>query len=248
MPTIPFPNVPAYPGVPTLTRRASAAIASSPALSIGIGTVENILIGALQQAPKWGIFDSDGNQLGISSSTASIVSAVASQLTGDTAPVLSTYSFDFTKEARVSNFPIEAGKFASYNKVETPGNPVVTLILDGSEDDRTRFLETIDAACVSTDLYNAVTPEITYANYTVERYTYQRRASKGATLLMVEVSLKEIRQATAIYATVTTAPIVNPQNPSSAPQVNNGMTQPATPATSTLKSIFNKFPSLAARN
>jgi hypothetical protein len=179
MPTILFPNVPAYPGVPALTRPVSAAVASSPALAIGIGTVENILIDALQQAPQWGIFDSDGNQLGISSSTASIISAIASQVTGANSAVVSTFSFDFVKETRISDFPVEGGHYASYNKVETPANPVVTLILEGTEDDRTHFLTAIDAACVSTDLYSVVTPEITYANYAVERYTYSRRASRG---------------------------------------------------------------------
>jgi len=181
MPTIPFPNVPNYPGVPALTRPVSAAIASSPMLAIGIGTVANILIAALQQAPKWGIFDPDGNQLGITASGSNaVISVLSSQITGDTAPVVSTFSFDFVKETRVSDFPVQGGHFADYNKVEMPANPLVTLILDGSEDDRTRFLTAIDAACVSPDLYSVVTPEITYANYTVERYTYSRRATKGA--------------------------------------------------------------------
>jgi hypothetical protein len=62
---------------------------------------------------------------------------------------------------------------------------------------------------------------------------------------MVEVSLKEIRQVSAMYAKVATTPIVSPQNPAATPQVNNGMTQPATPDPSTLKSIMNKLPALA---
>jgi len=241
MPTIPFPNVPNYPGVPALTRPVTAAIASSPVLAIALGTVENVLIAALQQAPKWGIFDTDGNQLGINASGSNaIISALTSQVTGDSGPVVSTFSFDFVKETRISNFPLEEGSFANYNKVETPASPLVTLILDGSEDDRTRFLEAIDAACVSTDLYSVVTPEITYANYSVSRYSYQRRATKGATLLMVEVALEEIRQVSAAFTTAAT-PIVSPQDPASTPQTSNGITQPSTPGTSTLKSVFNKL-------
>jgi len=249
MPNIPFPHVPSYPGVPALVRPVSAAIASSPVLAIGIGTLENILGSALQQSPRWGIFDSSGNQLGINTSasisrTKAITSALAGQMTGADDPVLSTVGFDFMKEMRLSDFPVEGGHYANYNKVEMPANPVVTLALAATEGYRTNFLNAIDAACKSTGLYSVVTPEVTYFNYSVERYTYQRRAYKGATLLIVDISLKEIRQVEAIYKTVPT-PIVNPQNSAATPQVNNGMTQPTAPDTSTLKSLTNKIPALA---
>jgi hypothetical protein len=238
VPSIPFPNVPAFPGVPALTRPVSAAIASNPAISIALGTVENFLIQALQQTPRWGIFDALGNQLGIdSNSNNAILMALSSQITGATAAVLSTYSFEFSKETRVSNFPIEGGSFANYNKVEMPANPVVTLILDGTEDDRTNFINAIDGACKSTNLYNVLTPEVQYVNYSVARYSYQRRATRGATLLMVEVVLEEIRQVSSSFATV----IVSPQNPAATPQTNNGITQAPAADTSTLRSIFNKL-------
>lgn len=241
MPAIPFPNVPAYPGVPALTRPIQIAIAERPILSIAIGTIENLLILALQQYPRWGIFDAAGNQLGINSnSNNAILSVLESQITGATAPVISTVGVDFVKEMRVADFPVEGGSFASYNKVETPANPSVTLAIAGSENDRTNFLNAIDAATKSTNSYNVVTPTVTYVNYTLERYTYGRRAQRGATLLIVEVSLKEVRQVSAAF-TVAVKPIVNPQNPAATPQVNSGMTQPAAPDTSTLKSLANKL-------
>jgi hypothetical protein len=241
MPLIQFPSVPSYPGVPLLIRPAQVAIAQNPVLAIGIGTVENILIGALQQAPLWGIFDSDGNQLGLSGGGGSIIDALVGQVTGQTSAVLSTFSFDYTKETRVSSFPLERGGFANYNKVEIPGSPVVTLILDGNEDDRTRFLEAVDAACISTDLFSVVTPEITYANYTITRYNYSRRAQKGATLLMVDIVLEEIRTVSASFTALSTASITNPQNAAATPQTNNGITQPSTPDTSTLRSLATKL-------
>lgn len=240
MPNIPFPNVPEYPGVPPLLRAANAAIASSPALAIGIGVLETILGNALQQPVAWGIFDQDGNQLGLSASGNSIVQAITSQLTGLSAPVLSTVSFDFTGESKVSDYQVEQGGFASYNKVTLPGSPVVTLALAGTVDDRTSFLTALEAARVSTDLFSVVTPEITYVNYTVARYTMSRRADKGATLLMVDVSLEEIRQVSAAFTQQTSAPITNPQDPGATSQVNNGLTQTA-PPNSTLLNIMNGF-------
>lgn len=241
MPFIQFPNVPAFPGVPALVRPVQIAVARNTPLSIALGTVENLLIQALQQTPRWGIFDLAGNQLGINATQINpILSVLASQFSGAVAPSLSTLALDYVKETRVSDFPVEGGSFATYNKVELPANPLVTLTLAGTEDDRTTFLNAIDAACKSTNGYNIVTPTVTYTNYTIERYNYGRRAQRGATLLMVEVSLKEIRQVSASFTTAT-KPIINPQNPGATPQTNSGMTQPATPDTSTLRSIANKL-------
>lgn len=235
---IPYPDVPVYPGVPTLLRPLQVAVARTPALAIGIGTVENILGAAVQQTPRWGIFDAAGNQLGVK--TESFKKALLAQATGAKVAVLSTFGFDFQKEARVSDFVIEAGSFANYNKVLMPANPVVTLALDGSESDRTYFLNALDAACAGTDLYTVVTPEVTLFDYTIERYTYARRANRGATLIVADVSLKEVRQITSKFAQIT-SPIVQPQNAAATPQVNNGMTQPSTPDVSTLKSLAGKL-------
>lgn len=235
MPNIPFPDIPEYPGVPPLLRQANSAIAAIPALAIGIGTLEGILGNALQQPVNWGIFDSLGNQLGASGSGNSILGALAAQLTGALSPVLSTLSFDFTREAKVSDFIIEQGSFASYNKVQNPANPVVTLAFSGSEGDRANFLNVIDAACISTDLYSVVTPEVTYVNYSFERYSISRRGDKGATLLVVEVSLKEIREVSATFTQSGAAPITDPQNAGATTPTNNGLTQPGANDSTLLK-------------
>lgn len=238
MPSIPFPNVPAYPGVPQLMRDVNAAVAQVPELAVALGSFGNILGQSLQQTPRWGIFDALGNQLGLNSNaTPSILSVLEAQVLGSSVPTLSTYGFDFVKEMVVSGFPTEGGGFANYNKVEQPANPVVTLILDGSEGYRTNFLNAIDAACKSTNLYNVVTPELTYTSYTMERYNYARRAQRGATLIIVDISMKESRSVTATFTTA----IVAPQQPSATTQVNNGTSQPTAPDTSTLQKLSNKL-------
>lgn len=237
MPTIPFPDVPPYAGVPALVRSADIP----PVITIGLGLTQALLLNALQSASQWGIFDDDGNQIGVTAASQSILQ----QITGITGPTLSTNAFEFTKETRISDFPVEEGGFASYNKVEMPANPIVTLALAGSETDRATFLNAIDAACKSTNLYSVVTPEVTYANYSLERYNYTRRAEHGATLLIVEISLKEIRQVSAAYSTVQT-PINQPQNSAATPQTNSGNVQPATPNPSVLKQIANLAGSLGS--
>lgn len=241
MPLIPFPNIPNVPGVPAIPRSPNFP----PALRASLGVLQGLLWRVLQVQTRWGIFDSKGRPLGDPSKLSGLVSnALDAAGIGST---LSTGSVEYSKETRVSDFPIEQGSFASYNKVETAASPAVTLCLTGSESNRRSFLEAIDAACKSTDLYSVVTPEVTYINYSVERYNYQRRSSKGATLLIVEINLKEIRQVSALYGMANPGGIDAPKDPGATPQSDSGKVQATTPPTSTLKSLANKLPALGLK-
>jgi len=216
MPLIPFPYVPALPGVPYLSRLVGQVIPTPVAVAAG---VVGALLGTLTQSQtQWGIYDSRGRPMG----------GTSVQLFGG--PVLSTNALEFRKETRVSDFPVQSGDFATYNKVQMPSTPMVTLALAGSESDRAGFLAEVDAACNSTDLYSVVTPEITYINHTFERYNYSRRSRRGATLLIVEIYLKEVRQVSAQYSTGTVNPqIGTPQTTSATPTIDSGIVQTQTP-------------------
>jgi hypothetical protein len=236
MPLIPFPNVPLYPGVPALPRTALG----NPIISIGIGSLASILINSLQAQSQWGIYDQNGNLLGIDNAgSLSIESIISNQITGGGDSVQSTVSVEYNKENKISTFPVEQGGFATYNKVQLPANPVVSLALSGDESDRTQFLAAIESACNSTDLYNVVTPEVTYVNYSLERYSYRRSASRGATLLIVEISLEEVRTISAAFTQATL--IQAPQAPDAATQVNNGITQTQAPDQSVLSVGMQKL-------
>ena len=239
MALIPFPNVPKLPGVPALPRSPNFP----PLLKAGLGLVQGMLWRIFQVQTRWGIWDSKGKPLGDPSKfTGLIGNALEAAGLGST---LSTGSVDYSKETRVSDFPIEGGAFASYNKVEQPASPTVTLCLTGSEKNRRTFLEAIDKACKSTDLYSVVTPEVTYVNYSVERYDYSRRSSKGATLLIVDITLREIRQVSAQYTQSNKGQVDQPKEAGATPQADNGKVQAQTPPKSTLKSLADKLPSLA---
>ena len=241
MPLIPFPSVPKLPGVPALPRSANFP----PAARAGLGLLQGMLWRIFQVQTRWGIWDSKGKPLGDPSKfTGRIGNALEAAGLGS---MLSTGSVDYSKETRVSDFPLERGSFAAYNKVETPAAPQVVLCMQGSEKNRRTFLEAIDKACKSTDLYSVVTPEVTYINYTVERYNYARHNSKGATLLIVEITLKEIRQVSALYTTSNKGQVDKPKEAGATPQADNGKVQAQTPKPSTLKSIANKLPGLAEK-
>jgi hypothetical protein len=233
VPLYPFPDVPIAPGVPALVR---SAVTSQP-VNIVLGVTGAALLGALQSQQQWGIYDSDNNQLG-GVDGLSLVESLVSQPT-----ILSTVDVAYTRETRSANFPVEEGSFASYNKVQTPASPVVTLALTGSSSDRTAFLNALEAACISTDLYSVVTPEVQYIGYSLDRFSYKRAAGKGATLIVVEIALEEIRQVSASYTTAAT-PVVSPVNPAATTQTNAGNVQASAPDQSTLQSMYTKFSGL----
>lgn len=255
MPLIPFPNVPKLPGVPALRRAAGVAIqvaagatllrraSASSFLRIGLGLLQGALWRSVQVDNRWGIFTSSGRPLADPGKFKGIAAGFLNA--AGIGPTLSTGGMDYSKETRVSDFPIERGSFASYNKVEQPATPNVTLCLTGSESDRRKFLQEIDKACKSTELYHVMTPEVGYMNYSIERYNYQRRSSKGATLLIVEISLKEVRQVSAAYAQANAGKVEQPKDAGAAPAADTGKVQAKKPEVSTLKSLANKLPSLA---
>lgn len=234
MPLIPFPNVPNLPGVPSIPR--SPRFPSSTA--IGLGIVQGTLWRVLQQPTKWGVFDSQGNALADPGKFGKVGEAVG------LGSSLSTNAVDYQKEMRVSDFPLEKGGFANYNKVELPATPSVTLVLGGSEADRSAFLDAVDAATKSTETFSVVTPEVTYINYTIERYNYQRRNTRGAYVLIVELLLKEIREVSAQYSQVTKQQISVPKDVGASPKVDGGKVQARKPDVSTLKSLSNKLGTL----
>ena len=241
MPLIPFPSVPKLPGVPALPRSPNFP----PLLRAGLGLLQGMIWRIFQVQTRWGIWDSKGKPLGDPAKFTGLAGA-ALEAAG-LGSTLSTGSVDYSKETRVSDFPLERGSFASYNKVETAASHQVVLCLTGSEKNRRTFLEAIDKACKSTDLYSVVTPEVTYINYAVERYNYARHSSKGATLLTVEITLKEIRQVSAQYTQSNKGQVDAPKDAGATPQADNGKVQAQTPKPSTLKSIANKLPGLAEK-
>ena len=228
MTLIPYPNVPNYPGVPSIPRTAPG----QPDISVSLDNPETTSpVQNVAYADTWGIYDSTSG---------------APLYTPADPDALSFFSMAYVRRMQISDFPIEANTstqgaaFASFNKVWQPANPIVTFAMSGSETEQYAFLAALETACTSTELYDVVTPEASYLGYSIETYSYQRTAQRGATMLMVEISLKEILQVSPSYGQVAAAsPINSPQSPSAAPPVNSGLTQPTAPPQSVLSGILN---------
>ena len=216
MPLIPHPNVPDVPGVPLIPRNSYGTQNITLDMGQSAATIS-------AQEPIWGLYDSDNNPI----------------YTPSAGGTISVVSFGYLKATNISDFPVEAlggatqgAGFASYNKVFQPANPILTLALAGSENEKKEFLESIDTACTTTALYSLQTPDTIYDSsngglYTVNQYSYRRSAMQGATLLLVDVSLVEIYQVTSALTNVPAA-----QSPSADAQANGGTVSGSTQAIS----------------
>lgn len=202
--SLPFPDVPPYPGVPALPRLAGV-VYSIPGLGIALsGLLGNA---AAQAQINWGIFGSGAN----------IGTAV---VTPD-----SVVDFGNRNEWEVSDFPVQSGSFATYNKVKRPFECSVRLTKGGSQSDRQNFLAQIDAIAGDTNLYTILTPEWAYLNCNVTRYEITRRGAAGAYFLDVDVYFIQIIQVTAQYTNVSTQ-TANAADPTAQPAVNQGLVNP----------------------
>jgi hypothetical protein len=198
----PFPNVPQLAGVPQLVR--SLAFPPSPLPTLGT-QASGPLWAANQRQSTWGIFDQNNNRV----------------VTPD-----SVLNFDNRNEWRISDYAVQAGGFAPFNKVFIPFEVSVRLSKGGSLSDRSAFLQQIDAIAGDTNFYNVLTPEKTYMNVNITRYEVTRRGKEGAYFLSeVDIYFRQVNQQTAQYSS-TAANTTNAQNAAATPSINQGNVQP----------------------
>lgn len=218
-----FPNVPLTAGVPPV--------------GILLGAIRNPQILLTTDAaaslsslfyPQWGIFSPFGLPV----------------VTGD-----SVLQVEFRKDWKISDFPIEAGGFESYNKVETPFDIRIAFSVGGSLENRRTFLELVKAVCSTTAVYSVVTPEAVYLNANACHYDYARQVRSGQQLIVVEIFLNEVRVVASSTFTDTKQPdgadptvtgSVQPDTSTSIPPLDAGAGASAAPVAATLP------PSIAA--
>lgn len=218
-----FPNVPKLPGVPQLTR--SLQFPAAPAAVIGLGLALGKLWQSIFSQPQWAIYKSNKPVKAAEADQLPTVTVVAQRT-----PVVvpdSFGEFSYRNEWTVSDFPVQDGAFASYNKVANPFEITLRLYKGGTKEARKNFLASIEKIAGTLELYDILTPERTYLNVNVTRFEVMRRGEKGAYFLSeVDVYFREIREVAATY-TNTAATTENAQNPSAASVLNNGLIQAA---------------------
>lgn len=211
--TVPqFPNVPQLPGVPQLLRAAAGIISTvTAAPTLQAAGIPGVLWQSSQAAPIWGVFDADGNKV----------------IDCD-----SVIDFNYRQEYSVSDYPVQDGSFASYNKVKHPGEMVVRVVKGKGLQDRAAFELQCEAVADSLTLYTIYTDVRRYANVNVLRHEVNRREARGANFIEADLFFRVIQPVQSQYNTVGGQPATtaNAASPSAIPPVSNGVVQPLTPS------------------
>jgi hypothetical protein len=121
-------------------------------------------------------------------------------------------SMEFRQDFKISNYPVEQGAFANYNKVQQPMEVKFRFSTGGSSAKRSNMLNSIGAVIGDTNLYDVVTPDATYIGFNFTHQDYRRNAQDGAGLLSVDVSVEEVRSASLIVSNTGTGTSTTPAN------------------------------------
>lgn len=147
----------------------------------------------------------------------------------------------FQSASTIVNAPIEGGSFASYNKIATPSQAVVQMSKgSGGALQRGAFLAQLLALEGSTLKFYVISPEFVHRNMCITNVDYARSAQEGVQLIVVNVSLEEVREVKVNYS------FEEVEAPSDAKAVDGGSVQPKDAAanTSILKGLANRVTGL----
>lgn len=197
-----YPNVPKLPGVPQLIR--SAQFPAAPPPVFGAALALGRLWQALFSQPEWAIYKQAPVMPAVDDDGVETITVVA-----DRQPVVkpdSFLEFAYRNEYSISDYPVQDGGFASYDKVANPFETSLRMAKGGSKQERKAFLDSIDAILGTLDLYDILTPEKTYIGVNVLRYEIARRGNRAAYFFTeVDLYFREIRTVTATYGSTSTA-------------------------------------------
>lgn len=147
-------------------------------------------------APLWGIFPSTsrmGSGLGFNPLRSNDAVVNADNVVG----------FDYKQDWPIEDYPLEKGAFETYNKVTTPFTVRVTFTSGGSFTNRQKLIDSIAKIAPLIDLYDVVTPEITYLDCNVTHVEY-RRSEGRVGLVKVDVVLQQVNQSVKTILTTKT--------------------------------------------
>lgn len=216
-----FPNVPNLPGVPQVPRSPSVPPTVVSAVSAGLGVAA--LWKALFSAPQWAIYKAVTTTRGADGVDEVTVTDRKAVVVPD-----SFGEFTYRNEFTTSDFPVEQGQFASYNKVAHPFEVSVRMYKGGTKESRQEFLDSIDAIVGDLNLYDIMTPEKVYLNVNVTRFEVARRGASGAYFFSeVDLYFRVIRQVSSSY-TSTSVSTENAKNADAVSVQNNGVKQAQT--------------------
>lgn len=95
---------------------------------------------------------------------------------------------------KVTQYPLEEGGLAAYDKTASPLDVYVTLAKSGDDAEIGEALDTLMALAAGTELVSLVTPEKEYENLNIDNVNFTRKREDGLGVVYFELHLVEIRQ------------------------------------------------------
>jgi len=202
-----------FPGVPRLL----SGNAPAPVIAI-LGSIESALWDLLAGTPPWGVY--------VAGTT-----TVAFE-------VDSVVELTVRTSAQTSDYRIQSGSFASFNKVVKPREVPIRLTKGGNEIERADFLAWLKLQLETTTQLDLVMPEGVIVNHTLVEYSIRRESRSGVTLIIADCLFQEVREVVAQY--YNSADTSNAASPNNVPTTPTARVQGATPGASLLGAISRK--------
>lgn len=178
-------NVPDLPGVPSLTRILNATTVSGTVGAV-ISDISAIKAAFFAKTVDWGVYATTDDKR-----TTKLISPD------------SIIELEHRADSKVSAFPVQAGKFANYNKVANPNEVIFRMVMGSTEESRRQLLDQLDQLQKSLTTVDVYTPERRYKNLNLQRYALNRRGAENAFYLDVDVAFIEIREVEVSYSSST---------------------------------------------
>ena len=209
MSNIPYPDVPNLPGVPPVNRAGQQAIGAGLAVAAELYQLYKDLKNTPPKYPKqkdnfsvWGILYASDEKISYN--------VKVRKLTGTYALEPDSFvKFEYKKDNKIPNYPIEQGSFQTYNKVSLPYEIKLVVTKNGSI---SPFIVKINELVNSTTLLTIVTPDAVYKTTNLIHFDYRKEARNGAVLLIGELTFQEVR-----IAPNPSAPTTSPQGAKTTP-------------------------------
>lgn len=166
----PFPLLPLVAGVPPILRSGAQIIDTLTFGVFGASDFVNSLIGS--EPVMWGVFDENGDSI---------------------AEYDSFVSVSYRDDSNVSDYPIENGAFAAYNKVDQPFSVRVALTCGGDVDRRNSFQNALTRARRSLDLFTVLCEDGQFDNCNLIAVDWERRQEQGAHRIIAMCEFQEVR-------------------------------------------------------
>ena len=126
-----------------------------------------------QFSQEWGVFPEDGEE-GL--------------------PFTSVISVDVKSQGKALTEPVEKTGFAAYNKIEEPMEISCTLATMGAMAEMAATLEALEKLKRECVKVTVSTPVGAYDSLTLETFSHNHSADSGCGLLIVDLTLREVRE------------------------------------------------------